>query len=293
MLIIGAGAAGLSAAAAACESGCRSILLVDRDEKPGGILNQCLHRGFGESIFGEELTGPELIERLLEKLKGSGVMLKTCTAVTEVTDSRTAVLSGKSGIETVSFDRLILATGCREISIGSLNLSGTRPFGVYTAGEAQRMINLHGESLGRNIVILGSGDLGMIMARRFTLAGKSVKLIIEKLPHYSGMARNYRRCIEANNIPVSYSTEIEEIFGEPRISAVGIRHSDTGVCEKIMCDTLITAIGLLPDTRLTDGLGAPPWLSLCGNCRRVHSIVDSAIEEAETAGKEFGGIFNA
>lgn len=292
LLIVGAGAAGMSAAVAARESGCERVLLTDRNDCLGGILPQCIHSGFAQSICGVEMTGPELNERLTERLERSGVPVKTGVTVTEIRPGRTAVLIGKYGKEEISFDRLILATGCREISIGSLGISGTRPFGIYTAGEAQRMINLHGESIGREIVILGSGDLGLIMARRFTLEGKRVKLMVEKLPHCSAMARNFRRCIEPYDIPIAFSTEITEIFGEKRIEAVDIIHNDTGIREKIACDTLVTAIGLLPDARLSDGLGDPTWLGLCGNCRRVHSIVDSAIEEAERTGRLFGGKHN-
>lgn len=289
LLIVGAGAAGMSAAVSAWESGCSSILLVDRNELPGGILSQCIHSGFGQSIYGKELTGPELNQLLTDGLGRTGVILKTGTTVTDVFADRTAVLSGKDGIGILGFDRLILAAGCRETAIGALGISGTRPFGIYTAGEAQRMINLHGENIGKEIVILGSGDLGMIMARRFTLEGKHVKLIVEKLPHYSAMARNYHRCVEPFGTPIAFSTELTEIFGEPRISAVAIRHSDTGKVEMLSCDTLVTAVGLLPDTALAEGLGDQPWLGLCGNCSRVHSIVDSAIEEARQTGRLFGG----
>lgn len=289
LLIIGAGAAGMTAAVSAWNSGCRSILLVDRNELPGGILRQCLHSGFGQSIFGEELTGPELNERLTAGLEGTGAVLKTGTTVTEIFENRTAVLSGKDGVKLIGFDRAILATGCREIPFSVLGISGTRPFGIYTAGEAQRMINLHREDIGKKIIILGSGDLGLIMARRLTLEGKHVRLIVEKLPHYSAMARNYRRCIEPFGIPIAYSSEITEVFGSPRICAAAVRNNMTGTTETLSCDTLVTAVGLLPDTRLTDGLASPPWLSLCGNCSRVHSIVDSALEEAERTGKSFGG----
>lgn len=289
LLIIGAGAAGMSAAIAARESGCESVLLLDRNEAPGGILPQCIHSGFAQSLCGEELTGPELCGRLAEKLDRSGAKLRTGVTVTEITRDRTAVFIGQNGRETLAFEGLILATGCREIPIGSLGISGTRPSGIYTAGEAQRMINLHGESIGREIVILGSGDLGMIMARRFTLEGKKVKLIVEKLPHYSAMARNFHRCIEPFGIPIAFSSEITEIFGEKRIEAVDIIHNNIGLHETISCDTLVTALGLVPEARLAEGLGNPPWLGLCGNCRRVHSIVDSAIEEAEQTGRLFGG----
>lgn len=285
LFIVGAGAAGMAAAAAAWESGVWNILIVDRADKCGGILPQCLHNGFGLATFGEELTGPEYADRIKTSLHNTNIEVKLNTSVLSVSADRTAVLSGKDGIEVIGFESMILAAGCREITIGSLPISGTRPAGIFTAGQAQEMINLHQMDLGENIVILGSGDLGMIMARRFTLEGKRVIAVIEKEDHYGGMARNYHRCIEAYNIPLICSAEITEILGEERVEAVKLRYIDSGAERIIECDTLVTALGLVPERSLVARLGNPEWLTLCGNCSRVHDIVDSAVEEARRVGK--------
>ncbi len=197
LLIIGAGAAGISAASAAWEAGCRDAVLTDRLPCPGGILPQCLHEGFGLAAFGKELTGPAYAERLADGLAKTGVRFLPGREILAVTKEKTAVLSGSGGVEEIRFERLILATGSRERTAGSLPLAGTRPAGIFTAGQAQEMINLRHWQLGRRVVILGSGDLGMILARRFTLEGKQVLAVLEQNAQYGGMARNYHRCIEA------------------------------------------------------------------------------------------------
>lgn len=289
LLIVGAGAAGISAAVAAWDAGTRDILLVDRESAPGGILPRCIHRGFGLASFGEELTGPEYVLRLEEQLTQTGVSFLSNTEILSVSKDRKALLSREDGLYEVSFQRLILATGCREIGIGSLPVSGTRPAGIFTAGQAQELINLRHMNLGSRVVILGSGDLGMIMARRFTLEGKQVIALIEKEDRIGGMARNYRRCIEAFHIPVIFSAELVRISGEDRITSVTVCHTGSNTLETIPCDTLVTAIGLCPDRSLTRNLGSPDWLKLCGNCSRVHDIVDSAAEEARKVGTDFGG----
>ena len=226
LLIIGAGAAGISAACAAWDAGCRDVMLADRLPYPGGVLPQCLHEGFGLAAFGKELTGPAYAERLAERLAQTGVRFLPGREVLAVTEEKTAVLSGSGGVEEIRFERLILATGSRERSIGALPVAGTRPAGVFTAGQAQEMINLHHWQLGRRVVILGSGDLGMILARRFTLEGKQVLAVLEQDESYGGMARNYRRCIEAYHIPIRYLCTIREIHGMPRITGVTpLRHA--------------------------------------------------------------------
>ena len=288
LLVVGAGAAGISAALAAWDAGCRDVLLLDRAESMGGILPQCLHEGFGLTTFGQELTGPEYTARLAEKLAGTGVVFLPGTEVLSVSEERIAVLSRRGAVERLRFERLILASGCRERSIGSLPVAGTRPAGIFTAGQAQERINLRHQDLGDEILILGSGDLGMIMARRFTLGGKHVIAILEQEAQYGGMARNHRRCIEAFSIPLRCRMTVREIHGEGRIRGVTAEHLDSGEREFIACDTLVTALGLIPERELVRGLEDRDWLSLVGNCSRVHDIVDSAAAEAARIGSLVG-----
>ena len=288
LLVVGAGAAGISAALAAWDAGCRDVLLLDRAESMGGILPQCLHEGFGLTTFGQELTGPEYTARLAEKLAGTGVVFLPGTEVLSGSEERIAVLSRRGAVERLRFERLILASGCRERSIGSLPVAGTRPAGIFTAGQAQERINLRHQDLGDEILILGSGDLGMIMARRFTLGGKHGIAVLEQEAQYGGMARNYRRCIEDFSIPLRCRMTVREIHGEGRIRGVTAEHLDSGEREFIACDTLVTALGLIPERELVRGLEDRDWLSLVGNCSRVHDIVDSAAAEAARIGSLVG-----
>ena len=274
LLIVGAGAAGMAAATAAWDAGCRDIVLVDRREQPGGILPQCLHEGFGLARYGRELTGPEYAVQIAQKLDQIGVRLVFGTEVLAVYENKTAILSDRSGLTELHFERLILASGCREKSIGSLPIAGTRPAGIFTAGQAQEMMNLRGQDLGEEI-----------MARQFVQAGKHVIALVEKEACYGGMARNYHRCVEAYKIPIHYQTTVAEVHGSGRITGVTLRHLDRGREEKISCDTLITALGLLPERELVRDLGEPEWLFLAGNCHRVHDLVDSAVSEAERVGR--------
>ena len=289
LLIVGAGAAGIAAALSAWEAGCRDILLVDRRERPGGILPQCLHEGFGLASYGAELTGPDYTDRITERLAQTGVRLALGTEVLTVRGDKTALLSERSGLTELRFERLILAAGCRERNIGSLPVAGTRPAGVFTAGQAQEMMNLRGQDIGREVLILGSGDLGLIMARQFVLAGKHVIAVIEQGSRYGGMARNYHRCIEPYQIPLRCRATVSAIHGEGRLRGVTLRHLDSGAEELLPCDTLVTALGLIPERELVRGLGDPAWLSLAGNCHRVHDLVDSAVAEAEAIGARVGG----
>ena len=286
LLIVGAGAAGISAAVSAWDAGCRDIVLVDRRQRPGGVLLQCLHEGFGLAAFGEELTGPDYAHRLAEKLKSTGVRFLPGRSVISVGKEKTALLSGREGCTALSFDRLILASGCREKTIGALPVAGTRPAGIFTAGQAQECVNLRHQDLGSNILILGGGDLGMIMARRFTLAGKRVIGVVEQEEHCTGLAQNYRRCIEACHIPVLYRSTVTEIHGQGRLCGVTLSRLDSGEQKYIPCDTLVTALGLIPERELVQKLGEPDWLYLAGNCRRVHHIADSAAAEAEKIGRK-------
>lgn len=288
LLIVGAGAAGISAAVSAWDAGCRDILLIDRSDRLGGILPQCVHEGFGFAEYGQEMTGPGYAAILKNRLESTGVRVLLSTEVLSLSEERTAVISSRIGVDKVSFDRLILAAGCRERNIGSLPVAGTRPAGIFTAGQAQEMINLHHRIPGDEVLILGSGDLGMIIARRFALKGKHVIAVLEQNEHYGGMARNYHRCLEAHRIPLRCRTTVKEIHGEGRIRGVTAERLDTGEQERIQCDTLITALGLIPEQELCHGLGHQSWLSLAGNCRRVHDMVDSAFAEAERVGRAVG-----
>ena len=272
LLIIGAGAAGISAASAAWDAGCRDIILTDRLPYPGGVLPQCLHEGFGLAAYGSELTGPAYAARLAERLAQTGVRFLPGREVLAVTKEKTAVLSGSGGIEEIRFERLILATGSRERTVGSLALAGTRPAGVFTAGQAQEMINLHHWQLGDRI-----------------LEGKQVLAVLEQGESYGGIARNYHRCIEAYHIPIFYRRTIREIHGMPRITGVTVENLESGERELLCCDTLITAVGLVPERELIRGLEGKPWLSLAGNCSRVHDLADSAAAEGTKVGSLVAG----
>lgn len=287
LLIIGAGAAGIAAAVSAWNAGCRDVLLTDRRSLPGGILPQCTHKGFGLAQYGSELTGQEYVRRLVRQLDDTGILLALRTAVLELHRDKTALLSDRNGLTEVCFEQMILASGCREKSIGSLGLAGSRPSGVFTAGQAQEMMNLRGQDPGDDIVILGSGDLGMILAGQFVLAGKKLIAIIEKEHLFGGMPRNYHRYIEPYNIPIIYRTTITEIHSScGTISGVTLRHLDDGNETFLPCRTLITALGLIPERNLLQGLGNPDWLFLAGNCNRVHTLVDSAVSEATVTGRK-------
>lgn len=287
LLVIGGGAAGMAAALAAENSGTKKILIAEREHLPGGILRQCIHNGFGLGYFHEDLTGPEYAARFISRLEKSNIEFRGDTTVLELSENRSALLSSSSGVETVFFRRCILATGCRERAIGSLPVSGTRPAGVFSAGTAQKMVNLMGLDIGENIVILGSGDIGMIMARRFTLLGKNVIAMVEKEAFPGGLARNIRNCIEAYSIPVLTCSTVKSIHGKNRIEGVSIENLISGEVRFIPCDTLIVSVGLIPERELLSGFEQlPHWLSLCGNCESVHEIVDSVTMQAENLGQQ-------
>lgn len=313
ILVIGGGAAGMAAALAACRNG-KQVLLVEHDGELGGILRQCVHRGFGLAAFREDLTGREYAARFVSAVRGSDITVRTGTTVLSLEEEgsgdedafpcaegsgdgcisrfteRSALLSGPEGLYRVSFDQCVLATGCRERNLGSLGLAGTRPAGIFTAGTAQQLMGRGGLCIGRRIVILGCGDFGMIMARQFTLAGLEVVAMIEKMDHPGGLARNRKECLEAFRIPVILRTVVDGILGEGRITGVMARDLQTGRRYEIACDTLVTAVGLIPDRTLCRGLERadgvlPSWLHLCGNCESVHDLVDSVSREAEALGR--------
>lgn len=288
LLVVGAGAAGISAAVAAWEAGCRDVLLVDRAAQPGGILPQCLHEGFGLAEFGKELTGPEYTARLTGRLASTGVSFLPETAVLSVSEDRVAVLSRRGELDCLHVERLILAAGCREMNIGALPVAGTRPAGIFTAGQVQEMINLRRQDPGDEVLILGSGDLGMIMARRLTLEGKRVIAVLERAGQYGGMARNYHRCLEAFSIPLRCRMTVREIHGEGRICGVTCEHLDSGEREYIPCGTLVTALGMIPERELVSGLKGEGWLFPVGNASRVYDLVDAAAAQAAEVGRRVG-----
>lgn len=292
LLVVGGGAAGMAAALAAEAAGAPSVMLVERDEQLGGVLRQCLHCGFGLQYFRESLDGPTYAARFCSRVKRSGIRVHTGTEVLSLYPDRTALISGRDGVRRVSFSRCILAAGCRERPIGSLPVAGTRPAGVFTAGAVQRMVNLAHYDVGNEIVILGSGDIGQIMARQLTQQGKHIVAMVEQNGEPGGLARNRRDCLEAFHIPLILRSTVERIRGQGRISGVVVRHLDSGKQEELACDTLITALGLIPEREaalplMTDG-SVPPWLTLCGNCERVHSIVDAVTAQGESAGTAAG-----
>ena len=280
ILIVGGGAAGMAAALRADAHGLQ-VLLTERNDALGGVLSQCIHKGFGLGYFGEDLTGVEFAQRFVERIRASRVKVCLGTTVVRLEPNRTALLSSEDGLFTVGFERCILATGCRERPIGALQVSGTRPSGIFTAGAAQKLVNLGGHDIGERVVILGSGDIGQIMARRLTLLGKQVVAMVEKEPRLGGLERNRRECIEAYHIPVMLHATVDEVLGSGRVSGVTVRHLDSGLSETLDCDTLITAVGLIPERELARGLGEPDWLYFCGNCDHVHPIVDSVVLQAE------------
>ena len=278
VLIVGGGAAGIAAARAAAEH-CRGrILLAERGEAPGGVLLQCAHRGFGAG-----LTGPEMVDELMKDFP-QRVELWYNTTVLNITADRTALLSGReTGLRRLGFRRLILATGCRERAFGSLGIGGTRPRGVYTAGQAQALLNQKGRLPEGPVVILGSGDLGLIMAGQLSEAGCSIAALVEQKAQCGGMARN-RRCIEQYCIPLLCSSTVSRVCGGAALEGVMIRNLATGEETYLPCKSLLIAVGYEPERELVRGLEGEEWLQLCGNCREIHPMIESVIKEGKTAG---------
>lgn len=298
VLIVGAGAAGMAAALAAEESlhthfpeehPQDAILLVEREKTPGGVLRQCIHSGFGQGYFSKDMTGVEYMNAFTARLKKSQISIWCDTSVLEISNNKTALLSGPEiGCIKLSFDQLILATGCYERPFASLATAGTRPAGIFTAGEAQRLINICHKNIGEQIIILGSGDMGQILARRMTLQKKNVLAVIEQRNTCGGNKKNQQDCLKAYHIPVLLSSTIVLIHGTGRICGITVRNTKTGEETYIGCDTLISAIGLIPERKLirhltTDGM-FPDWITLCGNCEHVHTIVDNVTLQGEQAG---------
>ncbi len=278
IVVIGAGAAGIAAAQTAYMAGCESVLLIDRRWGPGGVLLQCLHRGFGQ-----HLTGVEYTHKLLEEFP-EGVHTLFDTTVLSVSADRSLLVSGqKVGLKRIEFGQLILAAGCMEIPAGALPIGGTRPEGIYTAGQVQEMINIHHRIPQGPAVILGSGDLGLIMAEQLLLEGVELAALIEQKPRCSGMARN-QRCLTKYNIPLYCSSTITEVFGKEHLREVKMVCHISKKETMIPCKSLLIAAGLRPDQSLLYEVGRPDWVHLCGNCRTVHPMVEAVVAEGREAG---------
>lgn len=309
LVIIGGGPAGMSAAVAAYENGIRDILILERDERLGGILQQCIHNGFGLHRFGEELTGPEYAWRYEEKVRELGIPFKLNTMVLDISEDKVITATNSDeGIFQIQAKAIILAMGCRERSKGALNIAGTRPSGIYSAGTAQKFVNMKGYMPGKSVVILGSGDIGLIMARRMTLEGAEVKAVCELMPYSGGLARNIEQCLNDFNIPLKLSHTVVEIHGKKRLEGVTIAKVDENrkpiesTREYIPCDTLLLSVGLIPENELSKTAGVDlsmitngavvdqdrqtsvEGIFACGNVLHVHDLVDFVSEEAETAG---------
>lgn len=310
IVIIGGGPAGLAAAISAKKNGIDSILILERDKELGGILNQCIHNGFGLHTFKEELTGPEYAERYIEQMKDLGIDYKLNTMVMEISSEKIVTAMNRTeGLFEIQAKAVVLAMGCRERPRGALNIPGYRPAGIYSAGTAQRLVNIEGFMPGREIVILGSGDIGLIMARRMTLEGAKVKVVAELMPYSGGLKRNIVQCLNDYDIPLKLSHTVVDIKGRERVEGVTIAEVDEkgktiqGTEEFYPCDTLLLSVGLIPENELSRGMGVDinPVTSgprvnesletnidgvfACGNVLHVHDLVDYVSEEAAAAGK--------
>ena len=309
LIIIGGGPAGLAAAVAAKDNGIDNILILERDKSLGGILQQCIHNGFGLHTFKEELTGPEYAARFIEQVEERGIEYKLNTMVMDISPEKVVTATNREdGILLLHANAIILAMGCRERSRGALNIPGYRPAGIYSAGTAQHLVNMEGLMPGKEVVILGSGDIGLIMARRMTLEGAKVKVVAELMPYSGGLKRNIVQCLDDFDIPLKLSHTVIDIEGKNRVEAVTIaevgpdRKPIPGTEETYECDTLLLSCGLIPENELSGKLGVElstvtsgpivnesletniPGVFACGNVLHVHDLVDYVSEEAGAAG---------
>ena len=310
LAIIGGGPAGLAAAIAAREKGVEDILIIERDKELGGILNQCIHAGFGLHTFGQELTGPEYAGRFIDRVQQMHIPYLLRTMVLDLSEDRVLTVTGpETGLIQIQAQAVILAMGCRERPRGALNIPGYRPAGIYSAGTAQRLVNMEGFMPGKNVVILGSGDIGLIMARRMTLEGAKVHAVAEVLPYSGGLKRNIVQCLEDFDIPLYLSTTVVDIHGQERLEGVTLARVDEnrrpipGTEQHIPCDTLLLSVGLLPENELSSAAGVRlsgvtggpevtdrlatsiPGVFACGNVLHVHDLVDFVSQEAQKAGE--------
>lgn len=310
IVIIGGGPAGLAAAVSARKNGVESILILERDRELGGILNQCIHNGFGLHTFKEELTGPEYADRFIRQVKELNIEYKLHTMVMNISSSKViTAMNREEGLFDIQAKAVILAMGCRERPRGALNIPGYRPAGIFSAGTAQRLVNIEGYLPGREIVILGSGDIGLIMARRMTLEGARVKVVAELMPYSGGLKRNIVQCLDDYGIPLKLSHTVVDIKGKERLESVILAEVDDnrkpipGTEEEYSCDTLLLSVGLIPENELSRDMGVTinPVTSgpkvnesletniegvfACGNVLHVHDLVDFVSEEAGAAGR--------
>lgn len=310
IVIIGGGPAGLAAAVSAYDQGARNILIVERDVRLGGILNQCIHNGFGLHTFKEELTGPEYADRFIQEVTSRQIACCLETMVMDITPDRVVTLMNATrGVFTIEAGAIVLAMGCRERSRGALCIPGYRPAGIYSAGTAQRLTNIEGYLPGKEVVILGSGDIGLIMARRLTLEGLKVKVVAEIMPYSGGLKRNIVQCLDDFGIPLKLSHTVVDIKGSKRVEGVTIAEVDDhlrpilGTEEYYTCDTLLLSVGLIPENELSTQMAVDldaktngpvvderfetsvPGVFACGNVLHVHDLVDYVSEEATAAGR--------
>ncbi len=308
IVIVGGGPAGMAAAVAAYDAGCKDVVILDREPQIGGILMQCIHNGFGLHKLGRELTGPEYAAVYEEKVRSRNIQVYSETTVTAVSPDKVVTAQNRQGILKIQAKAVILAMGCRERSRGALNICGSRPSGVYSAGTAQKLVNCMGYQVGKRVVILGSGDIGLIMARRMSYEGAKVEAVCEVMPYSGGLTRNIVQCLEDFGIPLYLSTTVVQIHGKERLEGVTIAQVDEKrqpieeTKRYIPCDTLLLSVGLIPENELTRAAGIPidpitngalvdencqtkiPGIFACGNVLQVHDLVDYVSEEAERAG---------
>ncbi|MDZ7795588.1 MAG: FAD-dependent oxidoreductase [Candidatus Marinimicrobia bacterium] len=310
VICIGGGPAGLAAALSARKNGAERICILERDFETGGILQQCIHNGFGLQFFKEDLTGPEYAQRFIDRVSGSGIEVKTDTMVLEITkDKKIYTLNSREGYRILQAGAVILAMGCRERTRGALAIPGTRPAGVLTAGAAQRLVNIDGYMVGKKAVVLGSGDIGLIMARRLTLEGAEVAAVAEIMPYSGGLTRNIAQCLDDFDIPLLLRHTVSAIYGKNRLESVDICKVDAerrpvpGTVKNYPCDTLLLSVGLLPEIELAYAAGiqldprtrgprvnesmetSVPGIFACGNLAHVHDLVDYVTEESNNAGR--------
>ena len=308
IIVVGGGPAGMAAAIAAYDRGVTDVVILDREPHLGGILMQCIHNGFGLHKLGQELTGPEYAAVYEQKVLERGIKVYHEATVTHVSPDKVVTAQSRQGILKFQADAVILAMGCRERSRGALNICGSRPAGVYSAGTAQKLMNCEGYMVGKKVVILGSGDIGLIMARRMSLEGAKVEAVCELMPYSGGLTRNIVQCLEDFGIPLYLSTTVAQIHGDKRLEGVTIAQVDERrqpieeTKRYIPCDTLLLSVGLIPENELTRACGIPmdpvtngalvddicqtqiPGIFACGNVLQVHDLVDYVSEEAERAG---------
>lgn len=310
IIVIGGGPAGLAAAISAYDNGVKDILIIEREEKLGGILNQCIHNGFGLTRFKESLSGPEYAYRFIKEVESRPIQAFKKTTVLSLTkDKKVTVINSELGVVELTAKAVVLAMGCRERSKGALNIAGSRPAGIYSAGTAQKYVNIKGYSVGERVVILGSGDIGLIMARRMTLEGAKVLAVCEIMPYSSGLKRNIAQCLDDFDIPLYLNHTITEIHGEKRVTGVTVSQVDenrkpiAGTEKYFDCDTVLFSVGLIPENELSKEAGVPlspktrgavvtqtreteiEGVFACGNALQVHDLVDFVSEEAEVAGR--------